>query len=105
MRKTISLKHVLLITLQCLVSAALTAQPPKQWDKRFGGTSGEGLGSLQQTADGGYVLGGSSSSGIGGDKTEGSWGPVDIFVVNDYWVVKIDANGVKQWDKRFGGTS
>jgi hypothetical protein len=98
MRKTISLKHVLLITLQCLVSAALPAQPPKQWDKRFGGTSYDALNSLQQTDDGGYILGGESNSGISGDKTEDSRGG------SDYWVVKIDANGVKQWDKRFGGT-
>ena len=38
MIKTISLKHVLFVTLLCLVSAALPAQPPKQWDYRFGGT-------------------------------------------------------------------
>ena len=99
MRKTILLKHVLFVTLLCLVSAALPAQPPKQWDKRFGGTSNEALHSLQQTADGGYILGGESNSGISGDKTEDSRGG------SDYWVVKIDANGVKQWDKRFGGTT
>ena len=54
--------------------------------------------SLQQTTDGGYILGGYSFSGINGDKTESKRG------LYDYWVVKIDANGVKQWDKRFGGT-
>src|SRR5262249_54480464 len=70
----------------------------KQWDKRFGGTDADELVSLQQTVDGGYILGGGSNSGIGGDKKEESRGS------DDYWVVKIDANGVKQWDKRFGGT-
>ena len=98
MRKTITLKHVLLITLQCLVSAALPAQPSKQWDYRFGGTDVDVLYTLRQTADDGYILGGYSLSGIGGDKTEESRGGID------YWVVKIDASGVKEWDKRFGGT-
>jgi len=70
----------------------------KQWDATFGGSSTEFMESLQQTADGGYILGGSSSSGISGDKTQASQGG------DDYWIVKTDANGVKQWDARFGGS-
>ncbi len=71
----------------------------KQWDKDFGGTSVDVLLSLQQTPDGGYILGGGSQSGIGGDKTQANWGGYD------YWIVKIDSLGNKQWDKDFGGTS
>jgi hypothetical protein len=71
----------------------------KQWDKRFGGTSDDELFSLQQTTDGGYILGGYSTSGIGGDKTQSAWGGSE-----DYWIIKIDSLGIKQWDKRFGGT-
>jgi hypothetical protein len=70
----------------------------KEWDKRFGGMAEETCTSLQQTADGGYILGGLSFSGIGGDKTQASWGQS-----NDYWIVKLDSSGLKQWDKRFGG--
>src|SRR5437016_465423 len=70
----------------------------KRWDKRFGGTDNDVLSSFQQTKDGGYILGGSSYSGVGGDKTQTSWG------YSDYWVVKIDSIGNKQWDARFGGT-
>ncbi|HRH48395.1 MAG TPA: hypothetical protein PLP23_06580 [Panacibacter sp.] len=70
----------------------------KQWDKRFGGSSIDNFNSLQQTSDHGYILGGYSYSGIGGDKTENNRGNVD------YWVVKIDINGAKQWDKRYGGS-
>ncbi|MCY7410857.1 MAG: hypothetical protein LH473_11330 [Chitinophagales bacterium] len=36
----------------------------KQWDTRFGGSDWDVLYSLQQTADGGCILGGSSYSGI-----------------------------------------
>ena len=69
----------------------------KQWDKTFGGTAWDQLSLLQQTADNGYILGGWSWSGIGGDKTQptkGDW---------DYWIIKIDSLGNKQWDKDFGG--
>jgi hypothetical protein len=71
----------------------------KQWDARFGGNSVDNLTSIQQTSDGGYILGGTSFSGIGGDKTQNNRGQ------NDYWIVKTDGNGVKQWDARFGGSS
>ncbi len=69
----------------------------KQWDKRFGGSSNDELHSVLQTVDGGYILAGNSVSGISGDKTQASWGGTD------YWVVKIDSVGNKQWDKRYGG--
>ncbi|QMU31026.1 T9SS type A sorting domain-containing protein [Adhaeribacter radiodurans] len=71
----------------------------KQWDKTFGGISSDFLTSLQQTSDGGYILGGNSLSDISGDKTEASKGS------NDYWIIKVDATGKKQWDKTFGGIS
>jgi PKD repeat protein len=68
----------------------------KQWDYRFGGDVFEYLNAFQQTTDGGYILGGYSSSGISGDKSQPSWGNLD------FWIVKTDALGIKQWDKRFG---
>ncbi len=73
----------------------------KQWDKRFGGTDSDMLIDAQITSDGGYILGGSSWSGIGGDKTQSNWDIAQFYV--DYWIVKIDSNGNKQWDKRYGG--
>ncbi|MBK9638387.1 MAG: hypothetical protein IPO63_11420 [Bacteroidetes bacterium] len=48
--------------------------------------------SIQQTRDGGYILGGDSASNISGDKTENSLGGYD------YWIVKIDAIGNIQWE-------
>lgn len=77
----------------------INAQGQKQWDKTYGGSDNDQLYSLQQTADAGYILGGSSASNISGDKSENSKGN------DDYWVVKIDANGIKQWDKTFGGSN
>ena len=69
----------------------------KQWDKRFGGTSDDELWEVKQTRDGGYILGGYSYSDSGGDRTQPSRGN------QDYWIVKTDSIGNKQWDKRYGG--
>src|SRR5207248_1697389 len=69
----------------------------KVWDKRFGGMNDDWLYSMQQTNDGGYILGGYSNSDSSGDKTEPTRGDID------YWIVKIDSLGNKEWDKRFGG--
>ncbi|HKR07056.1 MAG TPA: T9SS type A sorting domain-containing protein [Bacteroidia bacterium] len=74
----------------------------KQWDKRLGGTFHDPVYSFQQTTDGGYILGGESYSDSSGDKTEDNWDPT--LQSADYWIVKIDSAGMKQWDKRFGGT-
>ena len=70
----------------------------KQWDQSYGGSGSDQLISLQQTSDGGYILGGLSNSGISGNKTNASFGDYD------YWLVKVDANGTKQWEKEFGGS-
>jgi hypothetical protein len=69
----------------------------KQWDRTFGGTYDDYLADLKQTADGGYILGGTSWSDISGEKTQNSIG------LDDYWIVKVNANGHKQWDKTIGG--
>jgi hypothetical protein len=71
----------------------------KQWDRDFGGIEEDALATLFQTADNGYILGGGSESGINGDKTQNTWGS------HDYWVLKIDSLGNKEWDKDFGGNS
>ncbi|RDC66070.1 T9SS type A sorting domain-containing protein [Adhaeribacter pallidiroseus] len=70
----------------------------KLWDKRFGGTNHDYLNQVIATQDGGYLLAGSSLSNTGGDKSQSSRGG------QDYWVVKINSTGTKQWDRRFGGS-
>ncbi len=68
-----------------------------QWQNTIGGSSSDELTSIRQTTDGGYILGGFSSSNISGDKTEnciGGW---------DYWIVKVDSLGVVQWQNTIGG--
>ncbi len=99
MRKKIYIKLFFVFHCALFIVHCALAQSPlvKQWDFRFGGNVYDYVNSFHQTRDGGYILGGYSSSGISGDKTQPLWGGID------YWIVKIDALGNKQWDKRFGG--
>jgi hypothetical protein len=60
-----------------------------QWNKTYGGTSGDTGQYLIQTAEGGYAITGYTSSyGAGG---------------TDFWLVKTDFNGVMQWSQTYGG--
>lgn len=69
-----------------------------QWQKSLGGSADDYLEALDQTTDGGYLLGGSSKSGISGDKAEANLGK------NDYWVVKLDGTGAIEWQNTIGGS-
>lgn len=73
----------------------------KLWDKRYGGNATELFQNIIATKDGGFIMGGYSTSGISGEKSEGNRDPSNFY--GDYWVVKIDSLGTKQWDKRYGG--
>jgi hypothetical protein len=68
------------------------------WDRSFGGDQTDWVSSLQQTADGGFIVGGTSPSDASGNKTSPGFGG------NDYWVVRLDASGNKLWERSFGGT-
>jgi hypothetical protein len=70
-----------------------------QWQNTIGGSLADYLYTIEQTSDGGFILGGSSKSNISGDKTENGFG------LEDYWIVKIDSNGNVEWQKTFGGSS
>lgn len=82
----------------------LNAQGVKQWDRTYGGSQGETLSCMQQTADGGYILGGSSASPVSYDKTQPLVSSANGAYALDYWIIKVDAQGNKQWDRSFGTT-
>ncbi len=73
-----------------------------EWQNSIGGSNGDCLFSIQQTADGGYILGGYSYSNASGDKTENNWDT--IMYSPDYWIVKIDDVGNIQWQNTIGGS-
>lgn len=68
------------------------------WQKTIGGDNWDALYDVKQTSDGGYILGGSSNSGISGEKTEANQGGFD------YWVIKLNSFGNIEWDKTIGGS-
>jgi sarcosine oxidase delta subunit len=68
-----------------------------EWQKTIGGQYHDELRSIIQTADGGYMLAGSSNSTATGDKTEKRYGE------SDYWVIKTDKSGTIEWQKVYGG--
>ncbi|MBP6659765.1 MAG: T9SS type A sorting domain-containing protein [Chitinophagales bacterium] len=69
-----------------------------EWQKTIGGNANEDLRSIQQLADGSYILGGYSESSISGDKTSLSNGG------QDFWLIKLDITGNILWQKSFGGS-
>jgi len=89
---------LLLVATLCVISPLFAQAPAIEWQNTIGGSDFDELICLQQTSDGGYILGGSSDSNISGDKTENSLGS------GDYWVLKLDATGAIQWQKTIGGS-
>ena len=75
----------------------IDAEGNKLWDKTYGGNDDDELNALVATEDGGFLLGGNSSSDAGFEKSE------DGHMSEDYWVVRVDADGNKLWDKIYGG--
>ncbi len=66
------------------------------WEKTMGGSANDFVSNIKQTADGGYIIAGSSDS-VDGD-VGGNHGDFD------YWVVKLDSNGILEWQKSYGGS-
>jgi hypothetical protein len=64
----------------------------KMWEKTFGRSDDDRAYSIQQTSDGGYIVGGGTNSFVAG-----GW-------YWDVYAIKLDANGSKEWEKTFGGS-
>jgi gliding motility-associated-like protein len=67
------------------------------WEKDFGANDLEEPRNILELKDGSIVICGNSESGIFGDKTTKNYGQAD------YWILKLDKDGNKLWDKSFGG--
>ncbi|MXN91130.1 T9SS type A sorting domain-containing protein [Flavobacterium sp. Sd200] len=85
----------------------LNAKGGEEWQKTLGGGGQDIVKSIAPTADGGYIIGGTSSSPIshillknGNDpygKKENSRGGLD------FWIVKLDDKGTVKWQRTLGG--
>jgi hypothetical protein len=63
----------------------------KEWSQTYGGTGGDRAFCVVQTSDGGYAIAGyTASSGAGS---------------YDFWLVKTDGLGAKEWSQTYGGTN
>lgn len=74
----------------------LTSTGTTQWWKVFGGSADDLGNSIAQTADGGYILTGTTQSSNG--NFTANYGMADIFLM------KINATGTIEWQKNMGGT-
>ncbi len=65
-------------------------QACQSWSRTFGGSENDLAYSVQQTSDGGYILFGTTLSYGAGNY--------------DFWLIKTDAEGNKEWERTFGGS-
>lgn len=84
-----------------------------QWDKNFGFLGSDQSFDAFETSDGGYFLTGfldvTASGGLGND-VAGNIGNEesrsgDLHGVGEYWGIKLNASGDKEWRRYFGGTN
>jgi len=71
-------------------------KPGILWNRRYGGSESEEAHSIEQTTDGGYIFAGYSESNdgdVGGNNER-----------TDFWVAKLDGEGILQWGKNYGGS-
>ncbi|MCD6066837.1 MAG: C-terminal target protein [Bacteroidetes bacterium] len=68
-----------------------------QWQRSFGGSGKDQPSGVIQTADGGYMVSGTTYTNNNGD-VSANHGAGDI------WLVKLDASGSLQWQKCYGGS-
>lgn len=74
----------------------LTSTGSLSWEKTYGGSDNDIGYSIQQTGDGGYIIGGTTYSNNGDvGKNQG---------LGDMWLLKIDDKGTKSWANTFGGS-
>lgn len=72
--------------------------PDIAWDQSLGGGIWEELHDIVPAGPDAYLVGGLTSSATDGDVSGAPNG------AEDYWVVKIDLEGNKIWDRRYGGS-
>ncbi len=78
----------------------------KKWDYFYGGSGSpvNGIGSQERLSsciskvNNGYLISCTTYNDLGYEISENTYGGWD------YWIIKIDENGNKIWDKRFGGS-
>ena len=90
--------EVIFITVLLTFPINVFCQSPNiLWQNSIGGLTEDNLSLFLETEDSGYVLAGSSTSMISGDKT------VANNLYNDYWIVRVDSLSIIEWQNAIGG--
>jgi hypothetical protein len=99
-------KLILLFLVTFFFLSTSYSQPPAfapAWNMNYGGSKDEVIAVVIPSADGGFLLAGTSFSGQSFDLTEPNRD--STVQSSDYWIIKTDQNGNKLWNRRFGGSS
>lgn len=86
----------LTLTYPGLIAAQQKTPPKIEWQRSLGGSAPDIARSVQQTKDGGFIIGGCTYSNDF-DVTAHIGGA-------DYWIVKLTSIGVIEWQKCLGGS-
>ncbi|MDC7996477.1 T9SS type A sorting domain-containing protein [Gilvibacter sediminis] len=70
------------------------------WQRGFGGDTSDSVRTVLNAPDGGYLVAGTSLSGVSGNKTVPNY-----YSLYDFWFVKVDADGNEQWQKVIGANN
>ena len=76
----------------------LDREGAKEWEQTFGGVDDDQANAAVVLSDGGMVVAGYSSYGLGGNKTAPGYGGTDL------WVIRLDEQGNRLWDRLYGDT-
>jgi len=102
------IRKVFFLTMLCLFSCSKNEDDDQvddqvtflgeiDWIKNYGGSGEDTAREIIETTDGGYAILGFTNS-IDGDITDKD------LAVNDYWFLKLDADGNIEWNKTYGGS-
>lgn len=72
------------------------------WNKTYGGSRTDEARSILATEDGGCIFAGQTTS-FDGDVTDFEPNPINSWHSANFWLVKLDANGTRQWDSCYFG--
>lgn len=89
--------HVFLTILTLLSISFSSYAQNIDWQYTYGGSKVDAVSSITPSKDGGYIVCGYSDSQNGDIKK--------AFAGNDYWVFKINEDGVIVWEYKLGGSS
>lgn len=83
--------HTAIVSIVLLASVSFAQAPDTLWTRTYGGTTEDHASSVMQTADSGYIIGGTTSSFGAG--------------LSDFFVVKATEDGNVEWTQTYGGSS